>query len=448
MGNIQLRVMCVASVLLMGAVAASAQNTIIEYPITPPSSQSDGITSGPDGNRWFTESFANEIGSPALLAPPELYWARFVDPDGATGFPNMVWFDLDGIPGPPPVAANIPIPAAAWTPQGGPWWMDAVQAPGQPGLLFLLTTGYEGELRAFRTNGTTFAPCGSYAPSINAINNGVRVSPSGSFALVVQGSNPAIHGGLNQLLKFPVNLAVPVTVNTNCILPGAPTQIPVPSNTAIANVDFHPNTPAEVVVSGYSNIVTFIDPISGIDLCDVPVVDVNGTQLTRLEARYRPDGQEVWAASYDAKEIAVINPPSVLPPLIPCAVTTIITGFGPYDGLFGESFHPDPTVGVYYVTSYTGGRGSAQIYALDTTTKSITGAITLTGTAGMTAVTRGPTNYLLEVPIYGCCPQFGYTSTYDVSNRTKARDPGAYLIGQHASTVNMRNVATLRTVQP
>ena len=86
---------------------------------------------------------------------PQLYWQLYVDPDGATGFPNIVWFDLDGLPGPPPVPANIPIPAGAWSPQGGERTMDAVQAPGQPGLLFLLTST---ELRAFRINGGDLPP--------------------------------------------------------------------------------------------------------------------------------------------------------------------------------------------------------------------------------------------------------------------------------------------------
>ena len=127
----------------------------------------------------------------------------------------------------------------------------------------------------------------------------------------------------------------------------------------------------------------------------------------------------------------------------------ITMGFGPNDGLFGSSFHPDPSVGVYYVTSYTGGMGSDQIFALDTTTYSISSTFTLFGAAaGMTAVTRGPTTYLLEVPLRGCCPQFGYTNAYDVSDSNKAHYFGEYLLGAHQSSVDWRNVATLRNVQP
>ena len=226
-------------------------------------------------------------------ASPELYWALYVNPDGSIGFPNMVWFDLDGIPGPPPVAATppIPIPYGAWTPQGGPWWTDAVEAPGQPGIFLLLTAGYEGAIRGFRTSGTSFVPCGSYSlPNIEGENGGVRVAPSGSFAVVVVGSDPFSGQGPNMLLKFPLNLAAPRRVRGLCLLSGAPTQIPVPTNTTIRNVDFNPTNPDEVVVSGYSNVVTFVELSSG-QTCNVTLVN-NSLPLTRLEARYRPDGMK------------------------------------------------------------------------------------------------------------------------------------------------------------
>jgi hypothetical protein len=227
-------------------------------------------------------------------------------------------------------------------------------------------------------------------------------------------------------------------------------KTPVPSNTTIRNVDFHPTNPDEVVVSGYSNVVTFVDPSTGSDLCDVTLNNSPTQALTRVEARYRPDGSEVWASSYDGRQIAVIVPPSAPPPALPCTVKQFITvGFGTYDSLYGGSFHPDPTAEVYYVVSYTGGHGSDQIFAVDTKTYpyTISSTFTLFGAAaGMTAVTRGPTMYLLEVPLYGCFPQFGYTNTYDVSDSTKAHNFGKSLIGKHASAVNMRYVATLRNV--
>ena len=163
-----------------------------------------------------------------------------------------------------------------------------------------------------------------------------------------------------------------------------------------------------------------------------------------MEALYRPDGTEVWAASYDAMQIAVIVPPPS------CAVKQFITGFGQYGGIGSASFHPDPNVGVYYVASYTGGHGSNTVFAVDTTTYSISSGFSPSNGAaiGSTAVTRGPTTYLLEVPIYGCCPQYGYTNTFDVSDSNKAHNFEDYLVGAENNSVNMRAVTTLRTVSP
>lgn len=364
---------------------------------------------------------------------PQLYWQMYVDPDGATGFPNIVWFDLNGLPGPPPVPANIPIPAGSWSPQGGQRTMDAVQAPGQPGIFFLLTST---ELRAFRITGGTFPLCGSARPSTpSGLYQGIRVATSGSFALMVIGNNPAFGGGLNELLSYPLNLKAPVSVASPCILPGAPTQIPVTTNTAITNVDFNPNNAAEVAISGYSNIVTFMDPITGAHLCDVTLVN-NGQQLNRLEALYRPDGNEVWAASYEAMQIAVIAPPPA------CTVTQFITGFGQHDALLGASFHPDPAVGVYFIGTYDAGYTSNNVYALDTTTKTISDGASFFAAIGSTSVTRGPGTYLFEVAFNG------YTNTYDVSNSNKAHNFTQNLIGSEVTSVTMSSATTLRTVNP
>lgn len=364
---------------------------------------------------------------------PQLYWQMYVDPDGAVGFPNIVWFDLNGLPGPPPVPANIPIPAGSWSPQGGQRTIDAVQAPGQPGIFFLLTST---ELRAFRINGGTFPLCGSARPSTpSGLYQGIRVAPSGSFALMVIGSNPAFGSGLNELLSYPLNLAAPRSAASPCILPGNPTPIPIPTNTAITNVDFNPTNAAEVAVSGYSNIVTFVDPSNGTDLCDV-AVSYKGQNLNRLVALYRPDGNEVWAASYEAMQIAVIAPPPA------CTVTQFITGFGQHDALLGASFHPDPAVGVYFIGTYDAGYTSNNVYALDTTTKTISDGASFFAAIGSTSVTRGPGTYLFEVAFNG------YTNTYDVSDSNKAHNFGQYLIGSEITSVTMSSATTLRTVNP
>jgi Domain of unknown function DUF11/Cep192 domain 4 len=395
-------------------------------------------TSDIGGRELFTSMAVPQIPSALAVVAPELFWGLTVPPQLANGFPNMVWFDLDGIPGPPPIPASplIPIPYGAWTTEGGFRWMDAVQAPGQPAVLLVLTTGYFAELRAFRVAGANFTPCGSYPLPAQVSgygeNGGVRVAPSGAYALVTLGNN--IGGGINALLKFPLNL----TATGSCLLPGTPTQIPLSSNSAIRNVDFDAQDPQQVVISGYSNVVTFVNPISGATLCNVPLN--NGSQsLTRLVALYRPDGTEVWASSYDGQQIAVIAPPGVAGA---CTVTQFITaGFSANDGLLGPSFHPDPAIPAYYVGSYPSGN----FFVLNTNTKSIGNAFFMHGSSLSTAVTRGPA-YLLELPIYGCCPQFGMTNTYDVSTLSKALNPEPNFIGAHASSVDMRLATTLRTV--
>ena len=48
--------------LLLALVVSPAQVTFTEYPVTTANSGPNGITTGPDGNLWFTERAANKIG--------------------------------------------------------------------------------------------------------------------------------------------------------------------------------------------------------------------------------------------------------------------------------------------------------------------------------------------------------------------------------------------------
>ncbi len=367
---------------------------------------------------------------------PELYWGLNINPQRGTGYPNMVWYNATGLPGIDPIPASplIPMAYGEWTSEGGPWWLDAVQVQGQPAVLLVLTTGYRGELRAFRTTGGVLQPCGSYSLSLgNGENGGVRVSPSGSFAVVIVGTNPQGYGS-DLLLRFPLNLMVPHNPFSPCLLPGTPVQYPVPNNTAIRNVDFNPKNNQEVVITGYSNNVTFMNPQTGGVICAVQLP----SQLTRLEARYSPDAKEVWVSSYDGQQIAVITPPPG------CAVTTYITnGFSSIDNLAGGSFHPDPTVGLYYVVSYPGNN----LFAVDTASRKITGVMQVHAQYGTTAVTRGHNGtYLLEAPLAGCYPCFSHTDTYDVTSYNDAHNLSNYK-GSHNSSGDMSRVATVRDVQ-
>lgn len=376
---------------------------------------------------------------------PELYWGLNINPQRGTGYPNMVWSDLDGLPGPNPVPASPVIPMAygEWTSEAGIWWMDAVQAQisgQQPPAIFLaLTTGYGGELRAFRASGGTFQPCGSYSLSLsNGENGGVRVSPSGSFAVVVVGTNPQGFGS-DYLLNFPLYLGTPHSVNSRCLPLANPQQFPVPNNVAIRNVDFNPKDNQEVVITGYSNNVTFMNPTTGVVTCQVQLSSL----VTHLEARYNPNANEVWASSYDGRQIAVISPPSGSPAT--CPVLQYITqGFSSIDNLAGGSFHPDSNVDMYYVVSYPGNN----LFAIDTTSRKITAVKPVSAAYGNTAVTRGKNGiYLLEIPLAGCYPCFSRTDTYDVTTYSQASTLLDFK-GSHSSGADWQRIVTLRNVQP
>ena len=47
------------SLLLVAAVVCPAQVTVTEYAVPTAGSRPYGITTGPDGNLWFTESFGH-----------------------------------------------------------------------------------------------------------------------------------------------------------------------------------------------------------------------------------------------------------------------------------------------------------------------------------------------------------------------------------------------------
>src|SRR2546427_9682449 len=78
--------------LLMVGSPAGAATRVRQFPIPNPFSDPFGITAGPDGNLWFTEGYADEIGriTPAGVItqfhiPPRRI---FPDPWGITAGPD------------------------------------------------------------------------------------------------------------------------------------------------------------------------------------------------------------------------------------------------------------------------------------------------------------------------------------------------------------------------
>ena len=62
MNGALLRAFFLVGLLLTAATVCSAQVTFTEYPVPTPNSVPTEITSGPDGNLWFTERNAGKIG--------------------------------------------------------------------------------------------------------------------------------------------------------------------------------------------------------------------------------------------------------------------------------------------------------------------------------------------------------------------------------------------------
>src|SRR5206468_968423 len=83
---------------LSGAFDLWAQPTITEYSVPTATSKPTCITSGPDGNLWFTESDANKIGRIttsgtiaefAIPTPDSQPWAITAGPDGNLWFTEI-----------------------------------------------------------------------------------------------------------------------------------------------------------------------------------------------------------------------------------------------------------------------------------------------------------------------------------------------------------------------
>lgn len=79
------------SIILAGVLRLSAQPTIIEYPIPTAGSDAEAITSGPDGNLWFTENGGNHIGRITTSGLITEYGVT--SPEGITNGPDSnLWF--------------------------------------------------------------------------------------------------------------------------------------------------------------------------------------------------------------------------------------------------------------------------------------------------------------------------------------------------------------------
>ena len=79
----------------VGAATPAPAQTFNEFPVPTANSQPAGITAGPDGALWFTESLANKIGriTTAGVVTNEF---PIPTPNGTNGFPQIITAVPDG----------------------------------------------------------------------------------------------------------------------------------------------------------------------------------------------------------------------------------------------------------------------------------------------------------------------------------------------------------------
>src|SRR6266571_1823598 len=89
-------VVSLVGVLLgIGAGPAQATKRITEYPTPTTPSEPTGVTSGPDGNLWFTEFYGNKIGRITIGGAISEYSIPTTDShpqDIASGPDGNLWF--------------------------------------------------------------------------------------------------------------------------------------------------------------------------------------------------------------------------------------------------------------------------------------------------------------------------------------------------------------------
>ncbi|GAA0707333.1 virginiamycin B lyase family protein [Dokdonella soli] len=201
-------------VLMAGLVSASASAVnIIEYPIPTANSAPRNITSGPDGNLWFTEADGNKIGkiTPGGVITEFSIPTGASNPAGIAGGPDgNVWFTEEdgnniGKISPTGVLVEFPLPVAYSRPSGitsgrdGNLWFAELRCAGcDPHTPF-----FAGTVGKITTSGviTEFA-----VPTYSSSPDGIATGPDGNAWFTERWSGnigrvtPA--GGI---AEFPVN---------------------------------------------------------------------------------------------------------------------------------------------------------------------------------------------------------------------------------------------------
>ncbi len=172
-------------VLLGACLGVAHAQVITEFPIPTADSEPEGIAAGPDGNLWFTEQFANQIGRitpagvitefpvPTAGSVPE---SIAVGPDGNLWFAELVAGQIGRITT-AGVITEFPIPTANSEPEG--------IATGPDGNLWFTEAAGNKIARMTTAGVITEFP----VPTVNSRPEGITGGPDGNVWFTEQVGN-------------------------------------------------------------------------------------------------------------------------------------------------------------------------------------------------------------------------------------------------------------------
>jgi streptogramin lyase len=194
---------CVAG-LVWTALLCSAQVIITEFPIPTPASAPVGITAGPDGNLWFTETSVDAIGriTPAGvvmefsvgITPGSMPYEITAGPDGNLWFTESNANQIGRIT-PAGVVKEFPLPTGTTPigitagPDGNLWFAEESGAIGRITTAGVVTAEFSaGITPGSEPYGITAGPDGNlWFTELNAFNIG-RITTTGTVTEFPYGS--------------------------------------------------------------------------------------------------------------------------------------------------------------------------------------------------------------------------------------------------------------------
>ena len=188
----------VAALFVSGWLAPATALTITEYPTPTSNSSPSGVTAGPDGALWFTETSANQIGRITAAGAVTEYpvTTAAAQPYGITaGSDGALWFtELNankiGRISPAGVITEYPVP----TPDAAPNWITA----GPDGALWFTEQGTNQIGRITISGVVTEYIVPPLPPYSGLVLNGIAAGSDGALWFAGAGTN-----NNDQCFSFP-----------------------------------------------------------------------------------------------------------------------------------------------------------------------------------------------------------------------------------------------------